>query len=832
MHSDRRAQVVRSLAFFCALLECSFACAEVQFEEAAPVWPKGCEAEVNSFFGFRTKFVFKDGDVSFLRITGCSDYRISVNGRHVGWGPARAAKGWFRVDEIPLNVVPGTNVVAIEVAGYNCESYCHMDQSPFLQAEVIVNGQAAAATGSSHSFEAQRLPRVQKVVRYSGQRTFSEYYYLSPGFDDWKAGKGDFKSLPLAERPRVKLLPRRAPYADFKVNGPFRPLSFSSLRYDAGIKTKSERFIEPSRDGVKRKMFAKEELDVNWYDLVQRYVAASRRQARADDADRAWFPLSGRKSVTFDAGMNDTGFIGIKVKCRKPGKIAVKFDEILVDGEVSPTRYKCANVVAWNFEAPGEYAVESFEPYTLRFAEVLACDGEFVVSAPFLRTYKNPEARRARMWCSDPAVEKVFEAARETYAQNAADVFTDCPGRERAGWLCDSFFTSRASLLFTGNVEPELLFLENYSLPDKFENIPDGMVPMCYPADHLTGRFIPNWAMWLVLEMEEFKKRGGDASFVEKVRPRLTGIVKYLMAFRNSDGLLENLPGWVFIEWSDANKHVQDVNYPSNMLWAETLDAMHRLYGMSGLAEEAQKVREAIRRQAWTGKWFRDNAIRQRDGSLKLGEASTETCQYYAFYFKTATPATHPELWRKLVQDFGPKRDASRTHPEIRPSNAFIGNYLRLECLSRERLFAEELEESRRFFLHMVERTSTLWEHASPAASCNHGFASHVAYMYCRDLLGVKIDYAGKSVLFDPPEDVSIDFIGMDIPVSNGESIFAEWRKVDGRIAKKLRIPSGWREESIHDMAANTAKLELRWEAVKGIIDEKSIVHVLGTSIR
>ena len=30
------------------------------------------------------------------------------------------------------------------------------------------------------------------------------------------------------------------------------------------------------------------------------------------------------------------------------------------------------------------------------------------------------------------------------------------------------------------------------------------MLPMCYPADHYDGNFIPNWAMWFVLELEEY----------------------------------------------------------------------------------------------------------------------------------------------------------------------------------------------------------------------------------------------------------------------------------------------------------------------------------------
>ena len=711
-----------------AVLLCAVAFAaarEPRFEKAVPVWPKGCETEMNAFFGFRAAFAANETDRPVLRVTGCSDYRISLNGRHVGWGPARAAKGHFRVDEIPLAPKEGTNVVAIEVAGYNCNSFCLMDQPPFLQAEVLLAGRVVAATGVGDAFAAQRLPRVQKVVRYSYQRPFSEFYRLRPGFDAWKKGQGAFAAVPLAEMPPVKLLPRRA--------------------------------------------------------------------ATAEEAVRPTFALADGASALFDAGLNDTGFVGLRVKCLKPGTVAVKFDEILVEGEVSPTRYSCANVVAWEFAEAGEYEVESFEPYTFRYADAIACDGAFEISAPHLRTYKNPEAARAKLESSDSALVKIFEAARETYAQNAADVFTDCPGRERAGWLCDSFFTGRSSLLFTGNLAPEHLFLENFVLPDSFDNIPAGMFAMCYPGDFPDGNFIPNWAMWLVLEVEEFKKRGGDPKLVAAFRPKLAKLVDYLKTFRNADGLLEKLPRWVFVEWSRANRLVQDVNYPSNMTWAEVLDAMDRLYGMPELAAEAAKVRETIRRQSWTGKWFCDNAVRQKDGTLKLSGECTETCQYYAFYFRTATPETHPELWRTLVEDFGPRRKETKLHPEIWPSNAFIGNYLRLECLAREGLSAKILEETRDYFLYMAELTGTLWENIGTTASCNHGFASHAAVSCCRDVLGLRaIDPVRKTVVFRPPTDLPLESIAMEIPVEGG-TIRAGWRKADGRLVEELRLPVGWR---------------------------------------
>ena len=48
----------------------------------------------------------------------------------------------------------------------------------------------------------------------------------------------------------------------------------------------------------------------------------------------------------------------------------------------------------------------------------------------------------------------------------------------------------------------------------------------------------------------------------------------------------------------------------------------------------------------------------------------------------------------------------------------------------RKKRFGGELteQEIRAFFLPMAQATGTLWENMTDFASCNHGFASHVAY--------------------------------------------------------------------------------------------------------
>ena len=765
----------------------AFAAKAPAFTKAEPVWPEGLEREKNSNIRFTAKINVSCAEDTVLRITGSSVYRIRLNGRFLGYGPARGPVGWFRVDEWSLADAarPGENDLEIDASGYNIANFYIPNQPAFLQAEVVCHGEVLASTSSAiekGDFTARRTDRIRKTPRYSYQRAFSEAYRVGQLSEP----------LRLTRQPDVKLLERNAPDPTFACNDRCKLLSAAKVVRDPTKPVKAIRFVDvdPKDKIHSPHVFPKADLEINVWEQASQLVFSDRKPIE----DAAKFLIRAGESVMLDAGVNDCGFSGMTVNVLKPGKLILTFDEVLVDGEVDMTRMSCCNTVEWNFDRPGVYPVETLEPYVWRYANVLTLDGAFEISKFAVRAYKNPQAGRAEFKASDPGLEKVFAAAKETFVQNAVDVFTDCPSRERAGWLCDSFFIGRMNAVFCGNTELERLFLQNYTLPKSFECLPEGMVAMCYPSDHRGGNFIPNWSMWLVIETEEYLKRSGDRATVEALRPRYEALVDYLKTFRNSDGLLEKLPRWVFVEWSKSNSFVQDVNYPSNMTWAEVLDVMNRLYDMPELAQEAARVRETVRRQSWTGEWFCDNAVRQKDGSLKLSGECTETCQYYAFFFKTATPETHPELWRKLVDDFGPKRKETQKYPKIWPSNAFIGNYLRLECLSRAGLHANILDETKGFFLYMAERTGTLWEHEGIRASCDHGFASHAAMYLYRDVLGVKaVDRVNRTVRIGVDGNIPLAWCEGVLPVSPSETISVKWRKVDGKPVVETKIPEGWR---------------------------------------
>lgn len=183
------------------------------------------------------------------------------------------------------------------------------------------------------------------------------------------------------------------------------------------------------------------------------------------------------------------------------------------------------------------------------------------------------------------------------------------------------------------------------------------------------------------------------------------------------------------MEWSRANSEelVKGVNFPTNMLYAKMLSAVGELYKISGFTEKAVKLKSIIRNRSLKGRYFTDHEHRTPKGWKNTGEC-TEVCQYYAFFSEVATWTEDRGLWEILVREFGPERRTNNLHPEIAFTNAFIGNYLRIDLLYKAGLYDEVITNIRKYFLPMAKKTGTLWEHESPTGSCNHGFASYVIY--------------------------------------------------------------------------------------------------------
>ncbi len=779
------------------------------FQEAQPVWPAGREKEINLTVGFRTVFQKPQADKVELRLTCSTIYRAWLNGQFLGHGPARGPKGFFRIDQWNLTdrLQEGENLLVIETVGYNANSFYVLDQPSFLQAEIVADGQVVSATRSTESqkvavrqtgktFEARPWKhRVQKVQRYSFQRAFVEIYRLNPETERLVHDlKVPFEPLELAEVQSGVLLKRGVAYPDFQVRKPTAVVARGRMELNRPKEKwpvdSLVKIISPKVRG-----YAEADLEaIPTSELLAMQVSQFEKQDKPYQPDEPISLTQGEFEIV-DMGLNTTGFIGAEVTCTEPSRFWIVFDEITDDqGDVHLRRMGCSNLISFTLQ-PGTYRLESIEPYTGRYWKFICPEGSCQIKGVFLREMAHPAITRARFESSDPRLNRLFEAGVETYRQNSIDMFMDCPSRERAGWLCDSFFTARVERDLTGDSRIERIFFENYLLPERFDHLPDGMLPMCHPSDHDTGVFIPNWAMWFVVELAEYQARSGDRAMVGALEEKVAKLFDYFKKFENEDGLLEKLEGWVFVEWSEANRFVQDVNYPTNMLYAGALSAAGQMFDRPKWQTKAEAIRQTIRQQSFDGQFFVDNGLR-KDGRLEITKNRSEVCQYFAFFFDVANPTTHGQLWQTLRDDFGPDRQKTKKFAEVHQANSFIGNMLRIELLSRYGQKQQILDESIGYLLHMADRTGTLWENMDPnqGYSCCHGFASHICHTLYRDVLGIKqVDQVGRKVVI-AFGDVKLDRCEGTIPTADGK-VTLRWRREGDTLVYQLSVPDGYEVE-------------------------------------
>ena len=696
------------------------------FKKAKPVFPVGKAVEKNVFAAFRA--TVEDIEDAELFVTAASFYQVWVNGEFVAFGPARTAKGYARVDVISFDGCSkkSENEIVILVVSHFCGALSAVKQPGFLWAELRRGDGVIAATG--YDFDAY-LPdrKVQAVERYSIQRHFSEVwdYKICPGLFDEKYRCGTEELLP-APQP----IPRVAPYPyygdipiDFAVSG--------------GV------LAEPDSSASPLPRTTYETQDNEWgkfeIDVIKHFPyewLRTRRQIKREG--KAALPLSLRENeyAVFDFSRIETGFIRMLAAASEDSEIIIGFSE---DGSAdrfefsSPSICNVIQIIAGKGQSVNFL---SFEPYVGRYFIVAVRSGAVTLEGFGIKSFEHTVDGVLPEEPKDPELAAIFRAAVRTFAHNSVDIYMDCPSRERAGWLCDSYFSGKTEYVMFRNTEVEDAFLENFRLYRNEGEYPTGSLPMCYPSEPLDGgTFIPQWTMWYILEAEDYVNRRGHKAEAELFRSSIDGLLGFYGEYENSDGLLEDLPSWNFVEWSAANSWTKNVNYPTNFLYAATLEACYRLYGDESLLCRSNRIREKVIAQSFDGTRFYDHAVRNGEGKLELQRDCSEIAQYYAILFGgfDINGEKYAALRRLIIEDC--IADSPDYPKDMEPINAFIGVYLRLEALLGMKEYDLVISDIRSFFGGMAKDTQTLWENRQRRGSRDHGFASYALVAMLRALI-------------------------------------------------------------------------------------------------
>lgn len=731
-------------------------------------WGKNCD-DMNTELCFVLR-VQKHRD-AVLRIIAKDVYNIFINGIFVHYGPARAAKGYARIDELNLGkyLTQEDNLITVYVQSLNTYTLCFAKEKPLFGAELYISGELRY--DATH-FDCYRMTdRLVRVERMSCQRNFLEIYRMDAPREPFH-----FFHFPKVDKIACNtpvLLERNVGYSRNEE-------VFANLYETGGVSIDETRFwrndFTDLLDGTLPHGYLGSYIRSECEEILsQRLVSFIYEKGKVDSPIRYEAYCLNRVRC---------GKFRLKVKAKAVTSLYLIYDDYLIDGKVKFNREQIIHGMKWTLQ-PGEYDLYSHEVYSAKYI-TLIIEGNANINDVSMICIENPNTIDFSFQSSDEVLQSIVEAARHTFEQNAYDLFFDCPSRERGGYLCDGYFTAKAESFFCGNNKIEGNLLENYAHYRNEHFRSDGILPMCYPSEPKNeDDYIPNWVLWFVVQIEDWFVRTQQEELADIYKEKIRAIISYFSSKENEFGLLENMEGWVFLEWSKASDFMEDVNFPSNMLYCATLESAAKLLKDNTLTEKANNLKKTIKAWAYNGEWFIDNAVR-RNGKLTVTENISETCQYFAMFFNILKKEEAPAFYEKMLMEFGAFRKKG-AYADVYPSNLFIGYVLRLMLLACEGKRNLLLEECKRTFADMARSTSTIWELFGDNASCNHGFGSIIGKLICEAETGLVFvnekeriivlgEYAGENLSLCLPVQLGVLKIVIrdgkrNISIPNGYSI-------------------------------------------------------------
>lgn len=252
----------------------------------------------------------------------------------------------------------------------------------------------------------------------------------------------------------------------------------------------------------------------------------------------------------YDFGQNASGIILLKVQGNKGAQIQIRPDELINEnGDI--TQRSGGGPYEFNYTLKGE-GVEEWQPrftyYGFRYADVEIIEPKDVnvktevLELKLLHT-RNSSPTVGSFSCSDTLFNKIFELINWGIKSNMASVATDCPHREKLGWLEQTYLIG-PSMHYNYDIHALYSKIVDDMMDSQLEN---GLVPDIAPeyvAFDKGFRDSPEWGSASVIIPWQLYRWYGDEEILKKAYPMMKRYVNYLQTKSQDNMLLHGLGDW------------------------------------------------------------------------------------------------------------------------------------------------------------------------------------------------------------------------------------------------------------------------------------------------
>ena len=496
--------------------------------------------------------------------------------------------------------------------------------------------------------------------------------------------------------------------------------------------------------------------------------------------------------LTLDFGKEAAGYVRLRLDGVAGGIIDLGYCETLVDGHVDTLRDH------WSFadryimrDGPQEW--ELFFWKGLRYLQLTFrnCPKPVAVESVGLLFTSYPVQYRGSFECSDPLLTKIWEVGRWTLQLCMHDAYEDCPWREQGQWCGDAQVELHTNYVTFGDVALGTKCLRQIAQGQNKQ----GALPAEYPADitvyparHTVPFGIPTFmAQWANMLLDHYRYTG-DLELVSELYPNLVRVMGYLGGFLDEDGLLNNVPGFVFLDWmpglmgSPIESHAEltglNCHYYRALLSAAALaDLVGGKTQQNDWLGKAEKLKRAINERLWS----EEHGVyaHARSGGRLAPQLAVHD-SILAAYACVAPPG------RVSVSLANLSENSCQDVIQI-GSPYFYFFYLR--ALRGAGRHQEALDATRRSYGKMLEAGATSWwEHFGGYASLCHAWSTGPNSDLSGYVLGVQPTGPGYAAFRVEPHPADLTWAKGVVPTVRGD-VSVNWKRHGSIFELSVSVP-------------------------------------------
>ena len=498
-------------------------------------------------------------------------------------------------------------------------------------------------------------------------------------------------------------------------------------------------------------------------------------------------------SFLYDFGQNASGIVELEIQGKKGQQVKLWPSELINPDSTNNQRASGSPYYfSYTLNGNGE---ETWKPrftyYGFRYVQVFDAVPEGVINPEklpvikkmsFLHT-RNSAPENGTFTCSNERLNEIHTLIDWAIRSNFQSVLTDCPHREKLGWL------EQTHLMGNGvHYRYDNYHLYRRLILDMMDDqTSDGLIPDITPeyVEFVGGfRDSPEWGSAGVILPFLLYKWYGDTQIIDETWPMMMKYVTYLKSKSNN-----HLLNYGLGDWFDLGPNQPGVAQLTPVSLTATAIYYYDVKLMAEMASIKQKPEEKAL-QAWADeirKKFNDEFF---NPETKVYSTGSQTAMSMPYCFGIVDDIYKEEVFENLVDSIKANNKALTAGD--------VGFHYLIEALTKggaSQLIYEMInrDDVPGYGFQLKKGATALtesWE-ALENVSNNHLMLGHVMEWFYTGLAGIQQaenSVAYKNINIKPEFSKGLSFVKGSFDSPYGK-IRSEWKKTDGHIQMEIEIP-------------------------------------------